>query len=234
MASFFTLVALDLLGLLLLWFYVRTRLKRALELEGLLADIRKEVRALNIELNETADRNISLLEDRMAALRALLEEADRRIGVMRREVETRAAEREVYSHLRRPRPNAEAPQAASLGTVAAAPPSQEAAREPIRLELAGQARRSGAQGALREQAEAPRGASSERGASSAEAPAIPALVRAAESVIPPRPLREEAAELYRKGFSAELIAARLGATVAEVELLVSLEESRASRREAEV
>ncbi|HET7839870.1 MAG TPA: hypothetical protein VFL04_08920, partial [Rectinemataceae bacterium] len=42
-----------------------------------------------------------------------------------------------------------------------------------------------------------------------------------------RPSRnEEAFALHRKGFSADIIAAKLGATVAEIELLVEMEERR--------
>jgi hypothetical protein len=43
-------------------------------------------------------------------------------------------------------------------------------------------------------------------------------------------MREEALELYRRGFSADLIAARTRATVAEIELLVEIEERRAAGR----
>lgn len=49
---------------------------------------------------------------------------------------------------------------------------------------------------------------------------------AENSIIPPKTRREEALELYRRGFSADLIAARTGATVAEIELLVEIEERR--------
>ena len=41
-------------------------------------------------------------------------------------------------------------------------------------------------------------------------------------------MREEALDLYRRGFSADLIAARTGATVAEIELLLEIEERRAA------
>jgi hypothetical protein len=55
---------------------------------------------------------------------------------------------------------------------------------------------------------------------------LPEVVRAEGSVIPPKTRREEALDLYREGFSADIIANRLGATVAEIELLISLEEGR--------
>lgn len=204
------LVSLDLLGLVAIWLFVRARLNRALELENMVAEVRKEVRALNIELNETADRNISLVEDRMQALHGLLDEADRRMGIMRREIDNRASEREVYSKLGRRRPY-QAEEAKE------APPRTEAAASTVgsRFEAP------------------PAGFDEVRGAAGTEAPIRLELPRksaeilpARESVIPPKTLREEAIELYRKGFSADIIAARLGATVAEIDLLVSLEEGR--------
>lgn len=217
MVSFLALLAVDVLGLAAIWFFLKSRLNRALGLESLLESVRKEVRALDIELNETADRNVSLLEDRMKSLRELLDEADRRMGVVKRELGRREAEREVYSQLGRkahrqpqasPAPKGEEapelfaePKAGPAQTAAAAPLPPEpspppAGEEPIKLSL-GRPQRP-----------------------------LPEVSRAAESVIPPKSRREEALELYRQGFSADIIAVRLGATVAEIELLVSLEEGR--------
>lgn len=213
MSTFFILLALDLLGLAGIWLYAKYRLNKALGLESLMEDIHKEVHALTIDLNETADRNISLVEDRMRALRSLLDEADRRIGIMHREVENKAQEREVYTKLGRPR---QAPE----------PLPGPAPRGGSQLEGSARAMRPEAQ-----PADLPLEASDEEARQ--EAPIRLDLGRktvevtpAKESVIPPKSLREEAIELYNRGFSADIIAARLGATVAEIDLLVSLEEGR--------
>ncbi|HET7838511.1 MAG TPA: hypothetical protein VFL04_02040, partial [Rectinemataceae bacterium] len=104
MAQFLTILALDIAGLFTVWFLLRARIRRFLELENLLADVRAESRALVMELNETADRNVSLVEDRISSLRELLEEVDRRIGVAHRELDARRAERAVYDQLSRRRP----------------------------------------------------------------------------------------------------------------------------------
>jgi len=221
MVSFLVLLAVDLLGLAGIWFFLKAKIGRALELDSLLDSIRKEVRALNIELNETTDRNISLIEDRMKGLHELLDEADRRMGVVKRELSRRETEREVYNHLGRraqaaslPRREAELfaaePSAAEAAPAARPPvepppqPSPEG-EGPIRLSFA------------RER---------ESGRASGPSRPLPEVVRAEGSVIPPRTRREEALGLYRQGFSADIIAKRLGATVAEIELLISLEEGR--------
>jgi hypothetical protein len=209
MGSFLALLAVDILGLAGIYFYLKTKIKRALELDSLLDSIRKEVRALNIELNETTDRNISLIEDRMKSLHELLGEADRRMGVVKRELSRQETEREVYNHLGRRAQSAQSasprnaenelstsgPSPSVSGPAPATPASVDAGEGPIRLSL-GSAR------------------------------PMPEIVKAAASVIPPKTRREEALDLYRQGFSADIIAKRLGATVAEIELLVSLEEGR--------
>jgi hypothetical protein len=224
MVSFLVLLAVDLLGLAGIWFLLKAKMSRALELDSLLDSIRKEVRALNIELNETTDRNISLVEDRMKSLHELLDEADRRMGVVKRELGRREIEREVYNHLGRraqgatqPReaePAAVKPPAALPSTVEVAPVAQipPAPRPQASPEGAG---------------EGPIRLSFSRERESGPSRPLPEVVRAEGSVIPPKTRREEALDLYREGFSADIIAKRLGATVAEIELLISLEEGRA-------
>ena len=250
------LVALDLLGLGAVWLYVKSQLRKALELDSLLLNIRKEVGILTTELNQTTDRNISLVEDRMEALRSLLDEADRRMGVIRKEVETKAMEREVYSSLGRPRPappnNAPRSQPPLPGLEAASPyaaptpAATEAGQSAAAIGLPGAASQAadlgraayhraidrGQGGELPAEAREGSGSLSDTGRSGEgpirlDLPRRPVeVLKARESVIPPRSLREQALDLYSQGFSADIIAARLGTTVAEMDLLISLEEER--------
>lgn len=245
------LVALDLLGLGAIWLYVKSRLRKALELDSLLLNIRKEVGILTTELNQTTDRNISLVEDRMEALRSLLDEADRRMGVIRKEVATKAVEREVYSRLGRPHP-ASAPAADSAAASApasvsayqaqrsqpplpgleAAPSYAENPRNPERAARPSPATASvnqdaGAQERLAAGTQAAELGRTAEGPIRLDLPRRPVeVLQARESVIPPKSLREQALDLYSRGFSADIIAARLGTTVAEMDLLISLEEER--------
>jgi len=246
MTQFFVLLAIEILGLASIWLLLKARVRKTLELDSLLSDARKEVRALSIELNETADRNITLIEDRLEALRGILSEADRRMGVMKRELGSRAAEKEVYEKLSRSRP--------VLRRDSTAPMTRENAYEPDivanRTEGRDAANRPGlgaaaATGTMATDQiiarpvvdEAANGnASVPRSATIDEAPIrlelgrrAPEILRSRESVVPPKSLRESTVELYRKGFSAEVIAAKLGATLAEIDLLVSLEENRLSQ-----
>jgi hypothetical protein len=242
MSTIIVLAVIDLLGLGGIWLYVRSRLAAALESESLLEGIRKEIRALNIELNEAADRNISLVEDRLEALRKLLEEADRRMGVMKREMDNRAAENYVYSRLGRPQP-AEKP-ASSAASAGDAAMRRTPARTPVQeslpygeLATRGDARSENAASPGPRSDSAPdsgeRTGARQNGRRGVEEPIRLDLARrpseivtARESVIPPKSRREEAMNLWERGFSADIIAARTGATVAEVDLLISLEEER--------
>jgi hypothetical protein len=216
--QFLLLAAIEVAGLFAIWFLLRARVRRYLELENLLSGVREEARALVMELNETADRNVSLVEDRIVALHDLLDELDRRIGVERKILVTRDSEREVYAKLSKRRPivpsEARSPErrefadALAPGPVPAQPQasaSVPAPQEgPITLNL---------------------------GSASAEpARSTPEIEVSERSVVPPRSKREEALDLHKRGFSADLIAARTGATVAEIELLVEIEERRSGAR----
>lgn len=223
------LVAIDLLGLGAIWLYVKSQLRKALELDSLLADIRKEVGILTTELNQTTDRNISLVEDRMEALHSLLDEADRRMGVVKRELETKASEREVYSRLGKPhpvqgtRPQRSQPPLPGLEPAASSVESQRSEEWP---------------GSVGSPAPEPYMAGTQ--ASGLRMPGLSGespirldlprkpveIIQTHESVIPAKSLREQALDLYSRGFSADIIAARLGTTVAEMDLLISLEEER--------
>jgi hypothetical protein len=213
--QFFLLAAIEVAGLFVIWFLVRARVRRYLELENLLDGVRDEARALVLELNETADRNVSLVEDRVAALRVLLAEADRRIAVGKKELAARESERDVYAMLNKRRPIVPEP----AGSATALEPALQApAREALRA------------AALDAPVTLTLGHS--EGAPSGQR-RIPEISTPESSVVPGRTKREEALELYRSGFSADLIAARTGATVAEIELLVEIEERRAAGRGSE-
>jgi hypothetical protein len=126
MTQLLFVAAFNIAGFFLLWFLLRARIRRYLELENLLSGVREESRALVMELNETADRNVSLLEDRISVLKALLEELDRRMGVARREFEKRDVERDVYSRLASRRPIVPPPPSEGMDAIR---PNRETTKE---------------------------------------------------------------------------------------------------------
>ena len=225
---------------LLLWaiafLYFRAYLKRRTGAERILAELREEVEKLVTEIDSATDRDATLVEERVRSLRVFLEEADRRIASYTREIERRGNEERAYAELGRRSRGLRGIEGELLGggvPSGAAPVVPFTAPSPQPVAIIADAESVGIT-AGRPAAEVPRsGISVENGPESplvasaepagAESAKGPRFVRS-ETPIEPKaaPFAERVAELYRAGFSADLIAKRLGATVAEVDLAVAL------------
>lgn len=79
------------------YFYLRHVKKTLSQYET--AKIREELNLLLIELNQTTDRNITLIEDRITTLKKLIEEADKRIRVLNQETSRKVVESTIYNRL---------------------------------------------------------------------------------------------------------------------------------------
>jgi transposase len=170
---------------------------------AVLDEIKREVGAILTELNQTTERNIELIEDRIAELQKLIEQADRRLTTLRREYRRSEASDVTYSKLK-PR---------SVPSIGPEPEPETAKREEDRA--AGGARseepqRAGNKGSEPLATAAGLQESGEPGGQSGSPE--------------PVPVRERVLQLYRQGVSVERIASRLKTTIAEVELIVSLNE----------
>ena len=69
----------------------------------IMSRLRSEVSEVIADLNGTTDRNLQLLEDRIAQLKAMLEQADKRIQTMSTELEKARRGDDVYARLRKAR-----------------------------------------------------------------------------------------------------------------------------------
>ena len=207
-------LVVDLGGLILVYLLLRDRVRRAASAEARIGEIREEVSRLLVELNQATDRNVALMEDRIAVLNDAISTADKKIGLLRRETEKHDVGSRIYSRLaegKTPRSagmqepgEARAPRAAP--TPRAPPLAVELSERPAvtgRLETPAGLR--GAPAAEAEEAEA--------------AAAAPAPGRAGD-------VRQRVMMLFRAGFSPSLIASRVGAPVGEVELIISLEQRK--------
>lgn len=192
MTQFPILLAVNLAGLALIFLYVRWRVRKALEVDGLQERLREELGQLVRDLNQTTDRNITLLEDAVRSLKEAVGEADRRAAVLRREAERRVQEGAVYDRLGRMRQ-----------TSAAVGEPDRTAETPV---LRGRAAAGTVPGPIQ--------------------PSIPFVSFSSTPLRSAPPLKEEVLSLNRRGISSDLIAAKLGITVAEVDLIVSLEEQK--------
>jgi hypothetical protein len=157
-ATIFILIAVNVAGYFVIFALLGRRLDRRASPDS---RIREEVNRLMVELNQTTDRNIALIEDRVAGLTDLLSRADKKIGLLRRENEKHDMGARVYGRIAQP--------------------------------------------------------------------GIPDPPAGAKDSDEPADIREKVLALYRAGFSASLIATRVGAPRGEVELILSLESRKESR-----
>jgi transcriptional regulator len=93
-------VGLVAVGYVIIYFVLKKKITRVLDPSSVLREIRGEVDRIIVELNQTTDRNISLVEDRIRRVSELLEQADRKIGLLRRESEKQELAARVYSELK--------------------------------------------------------------------------------------------------------------------------------------
>lgn len=159
-------------------------------------EIRREIGAIITEMNQTTERNIELIEDRIGRLKKLIEAADKRVVVMRREAERRDRAEETYSRLGR-----------TLQVLPESPPATDSRRsdpvpdtdprEPLPVE---------------------------EGVIPGRPPVSPDTEDDSEGSPDgdPASLRRRVLGLYRLGIPIERIASRVGTTVSEIELIVSL------------
>lgn len=222
---------------LVLWagtfLYFRAYLSRRTGAGRILAELREEVEKLVSEVDLATDRDVTLVEDRIKTLRSLLEEADKRIGTMKREAERRLSEERAYTELGRratslrydggaspaATPSTQPAAAAVSATPVSATPPEPRSPAPVSATPSPAAP---PQEAPPLPIDHPQPGTGSRQAP-AEPPAAPRFVVAAKPVEPKAaPFFERVAELYKAGFSADLIAKRLGSTIAEVDLAIAL------------
>ncbi|MDR2020761.1 MAG: hypothetical protein LBQ14_08365 [Treponema sp.] len=218
-----TLAVLFSAASLLLCGFFFIYIRRRTGAERLLAEFREEVDKLIAEIDAVTDRDARLVEDRVKTLRALLEDADRRITLYARELNRRRSEESAYAALGRKAGHAKS----SAGNSAAAGPEGTGgktagdAEAPVDLTSALAAYSAAEAGPV--QPKPPGGPETPDKA----AQELPLFVRTEREIEPaPLPFAEQAAELSKSGLSPDLIAARLGSTVAEVKMAIALSRRR--------
>jgi hypothetical protein len=174
MSTILVLLAVNLIGYLVIYLVLNERIRRAASPASQMQEFREEVNRLVIELNQTTDRNIALIEDRIASLMELLAKTDKKMGLLKRESEKHEVGAKVYSRIR----EAKAP--SGTGQPSTGP---------------------------------------ETGSRGRQEPEVPSVQL---------DLRDRVVALFRAGFTASLIASRVGAPLGEVELIIALERQKES------
>jgi hypothetical protein len=99
MERFILYGALLIAGFFLVYLILKSKLKKSIDPKAVLESIREEIDRIIVELNSTTDRNITLLEDRVQNLSDLLDQADKKISILKREIEKHEMSGKVYSEL---------------------------------------------------------------------------------------------------------------------------------------
>lgn len=78
----FTYLLIFSLVNLILWIVAFSKLKKTYSPDKVLANIRVEVDKLLIEISRETDRDLTLIEEKIIALKKIIEQADKRLGVL--------------------------------------------------------------------------------------------------------------------------------------------------------
>ena len=108
-------LAAALVSFAVLYLVLDRRIRKKVDPQTILGQIRREIEGLILELNQTAERNLTLMEEKMGVLRDVLEDAEKRVAVLRREAQTLQRVERAYTALR-PAPEA-APEPSGKGGV---------------------------------------------------------------------------------------------------------------------
>lgn len=202
--EFFILTLVNIGFLLLAFLYFRSRFHQALNAPALLRDVRDEVDVLVKELNVSAERNIAVLEERMAQMEELLAQADTKLVLLTRELERRERSQETYTRLKKPVIDHQE----GSETLDGPAPGLLQATGPGGAVLAEEKPEPAPEGELF--SGQPIEVSSPLGVPSPQEPSKP------------RPLKDRVLDLKAEHLDNQEISRRTGATLGEVELILSL------------
>jgi hypothetical protein len=212
---------------ILLWFfallYLKSYVRQRTDPGHILGSLREEVRLLEAVIDEKTEHDLELLEERMRSLRELVAEAEKRIAVYAREMDRRGAQDTAFSALRAEKASALHAEKAADRPAAGRKKNRRKGSLLDSLEIRAL---NAAQAAGAYSAQVSTGGET-KPAGPPLPPQGPRFVRSGNPVIPPPPpLRERVAELYRAGFSENLIALRLGISVTEARLYIAMHKPR--------
>ena len=87
LAGFFITLGLNIIVLAVFYIMFTHRIAKSGQARYALNSVRNEVEEIITELNQTTDRNVDLIEDRIKQISGLIEKADKRITILKKEAE---------------------------------------------------------------------------------------------------------------------------------------------------
>ncbi|MBI9098043.1 MAG: hypothetical protein JEY91_06175 [Spirochaetaceae bacterium] len=95
----FTVTGICLLAIYSVYFLLNRKISQILDSEKILSRVDDEINSLILELNQTTERNILLVEDRIKTLSSLIKDSDKSIIRLNKELSRPLVEPLNYSHL---------------------------------------------------------------------------------------------------------------------------------------
>jgi hypothetical protein len=202
--------------------YFHRYIRRRTSHENILAECADAVARLEAQIDAVTDRDAQLVEERIKSLKKLLEDVDRRISLLSR-IEDQRKPTALYNSLgdrmRFSGPGTETP----LPPDAAAFPDPGPVPAPVLVSAPTASAMVNTVSQDRVSVQTDPADTLPAASTPVSGPAKdPSLAPAPEPDEDTRPLVERVAELDRAGFSPELIASRLGVSVSEAELAVTV------------
>jgi len=178
------------------------RINREKSSTAITEQVRNEIDRMVVDLNQTADRNIGLVEQQLKLLTEMIQESDHRISLLQKHSEKLNRSTDTYNQIRpaqimKPKE----------------PPEQKAPTEP-KEPTAQQS----------SEVSRPNAHTVDISENKKSSTSISESEDTRDAVTPSK--RERVINLYRQGISLDIIASRVDSTVAEIELIISMTEGR--------
>jgi hypothetical protein len=215
----FVIFSVTLVVWTLAFLYFRNFLRRRTGSRRILEEFQEEVDKIIAEIDSATDRGLTLMDDRIASLKNLLEETDRRISVYKKESERKTMHEHAYAELGKKVFVKSEDKISSIFDSENVSGFSESTRNREKQETSffdtsvyQSSEKSESDAQLHSDAQL----SNE----------VPRFIRSSIRVEAKTPFAEQVMQLSQAGFSNELIAKKLGAAIAEVELVMNLAERK--------
>ncbi|MFO7731151.1 MAG: hypothetical protein R6V86_10325 [Spirochaetia bacterium] len=164
--------------------------------------VRNEIDRMVIDLNQTADRNIGLIEQQLKSLTEMIQEADHRISLLQKHSEKLNKSTDTYNQIRPAQiVKPKAPASPTASEAPTFPQAQKASEvSPPNEDTVDVSKKIQPDTSVPESEDAQNGVTTSK--------------------------RERIINLHQQGISLDIIASRVDSTVAEVELIISMTEGR--------
>lgn len=226
--SVIAVVAINAVSMVAFFIILRSRFSR----DRLLGELRAEVDRLVMDLGREADRDVAVLESRIKNLRSLMDEADRRILVARKETSRRKEESDILQNIAFATGNGDVTES---GDARSGNRVESQWFEPGETALSTAGSTVTSQAKSKAQTAQARTETASRipnddgpRVSDAEAVRIytrPVISRSERQIEPFVPVQDRVLDMARRGFTAELISGTLSMPLGEVELILDMNRS---------